>query len=223
MAEFVFWKIGADTQLLINEQAYLDYRARLEQLDYYVASQLRLVKDREPQGRLSVDGYVGLHHFNEEGKLSKIFMNVNNLEMAISHGNEHPKHTSVLMNYDDDFYYTLENAEQISCAGMCYDLHDPEDPSQVEAHERVPHIYECPVSPVDVCDENGERLSSVFADQIAIIEASSDWDSNRLVILSDMINSREQTDCLDVQTGWAKFSTQKEPHGALSYIYPSVK
>lgn len=223
MAEFIYWQLGDNTQILINEQAYLDYRTRLEQINTIVSDKIALAQKAQRRGRLSVDGYIGVNAYDKSGNLTQTFLNSTNIEMVISEGSGHPKYTGVLMNYADDFIYTSENAEQISCAGMCYDLHDPKSTKDVEAHERVPHVYECPISPIKVKWEDSETLSHVFSDQIVVIQRDHNQDSDRVVVLSDLINSREQMDGVEIYEARANFSTQKAPHGQMSYIYPSVR
>jgi hypothetical protein len=64
MTEFVYWKIGPDTQILMNEQVYLDFRNRVEDLHNIMGEYLSHVKGREPDARLSVDGFMGLNYYN---------------------------------------------------------------------------------------------------------------------------------------------------------------
>lgn len=229
MTEFVYWKIGPDTQILMNEQVYLDFRSRVEDLNNIMGEYLSHVKGREPDARLSVDGFMGLNYYNAHKILTPIFMNTNNVDFVLSAGTKRQKFTGLLTNFSDDIYYTRENAQQISLAGMCVNFDELEEDGVIDVYQKPPHIYECPISDIDVDMDGSGQLSRIYAEHIAVIErpceldADSQFnDSDKLIILPQSITSREQMDGQVVQHGRAKFSTQKVPHGEASYIYPFI-
>tara|TARA_R110002124_G_scaffold287365_1_gene474279 strand:- start:214644 stop:215339 length:696 start_codon:yes stop_codon:yes gene_type:complete len=229
MAEFVYWKIGADTQILMNEQVYLDFRGRVETLHNIMGEYLSHVKDREPDARLSVNGFMGLNYYNAHKMLTPIFMNTTNIDFVLSSGLKRPKFTGILTNFSDEIYYTRENAEQISLAGMCVDFDALEADGDINVYQKPPHIYECPISDIDVDMDGSGQLSRIYAEHIAVIERPCDQDADgqfndqdKLIILPQSITSREQMDGQALKHGRAKFSTQKRPHGEASYIYPFI-
>jgi hypothetical protein len=220
MAEFMYWKIGGGVELLINEQAYLDYRKRLEKINFTVGDYISRIKALDPHAYHSVDGFIGLNTVDERGDLQEIFFNAQNIEMAVTYGKGKDAITNVLLNCSGDFYQTMQSAEQISRAGMADGWYDLDGAEKASIYRQSPHVYECPLPSVKV-DFNDESCLKVPIDQIAVIERHYNWDKQRVTVLPYMIYSREDLQYIEPKIGHAHFSTQKEDLDQMSYIYPT--
>lgn len=220
MAEFMYWKIGGGVELLINEQAYLDYRKRLDKINYTVGDYIARVNSIDPNAYHSVDGFIGLNSVDERGDIQEIFFNAHNIEMAVTYGKGKGVVTNVLLNCHDEFYQTMQSAQQISRAGMedgWYDIEEPEKPS---IFRKSPHVYECPLPSVKVAFNEQNRLK-VSMDQIAVIERHYYTEKQRVTVLPYLIFSREELQGIAPKIGYASFSTQKQDLDQMSYIYPT--
>ena len=220
MAEFMYWKIGGGIELLINEQAYLDYRKRLEKINYPVGDYIARINGVDPQAYHSVDGFIGLNSVDERGDIQEIFFNAQNIEMAVTHGTGKGAMTNVLLNCNDEFYQTMQTAEQISRAGMSDGWYDVEQSDKPSIYRKSPHVYECPLPSVKV-DFNEQSRLKVSIDQIAVIERHYNSDKQRVTVLPYKIYSREDLQYIEPKIGHAYFSTQKEDLEQMSYIYPT--
>jgi|TARA_R110002126_G_scaffold13118_1_gene55801 hypothetical protein len=220
MAEFMYWKIGEGIELLINEQAYLDYRSRLEKIGFTVGNYIARVNGVDPRAYHSVDGFIALNTVDERGDLQETFFNAQNIEMAVTHGKGKSAITNVLLNCSDEFYQTMQSAEQISRAGMCDGWYENEGEHKPSIYRKSPHVYECPMSSVKV-HFNEESGLEVSIDQVAVIERHYSWEQERVTVLPYLIYSREDMQGLVPKAGHAAFSTQKEDLEKMSYIYPT--
>lgn len=213
MAEFLYWKIGETTELVMNEQAYLDFKHDQKTSQSMISDYMSLIRGREPEKRATIHGFIGLHKKDEEQNISRVFLNAVTLKVAMSMGVAGAcKETDIITSFSALPFSSIENAGQIIKAGSCEHLDAPDEQS---LSARNPYVYEFPMATIKA-DIKGQGLSEIFTDQIASIT------DDALTILPEGTYCGADINEYDLVYGRCALSQQKMSHSQMSYIYPSV-